>query len=136
MPSDIEDKYLKWKHGVSTVGMQLIATGHSGADSWMSRDVANYAKLYKYTGDRHFLDVARLLLLNTKNMIALPGQTYDLAGPGWQDEAWGFVAPAPGFPGTRRVWLPWMTINHLRGIFDLEDFDPDLFQQLCKTANH
>jgi len=122
---------LSWKHGVPTVGVQLIATGHSGADQWMSRDVANYVRLYKHTGDRHYLEVARVLLRDTKGMVALPGQTYDLAGPGFQDEAWGFVAPAPRLPGSRRVWLPWMTINHLRGIFDLEELDPTLFRQLC-----
>ncbi|HTN38961.1 MAG TPA: hypothetical protein VL053_17905 [Arachidicoccus sp.] len=126
----IEDKYLIWKRGVSTVGMQLIATGHSGADSWMSRDAANYVKLYKFGGDAHYLDVARLLLLNTKNMIAMPGKLYDFAGPGWQDEAWGFVAPGPSLPGSRRVWLPWMTINHLRGMIDIEQLDGDLYTQL------
>jgi hypothetical protein len=134
MPADIEDKYLSWKHGVSTIGQQLIATGHSGADSWMSHDVTNYVKLYKYTNDVHYLEVARLLLHDTKGMIALPGQTYDLVGPGWQEEAWGFVAPVPRFPGTRRVWLPWMPINHLRGIFDLEEYDPLLFKQLCNNV--
>jgi len=131
IPSDIQDEYLRWKHGVSTVGQQLIATGHSGADSWMSRDVLNYIKLYQYTENKHFLEVAIILLHNTKNMIALPGKLYDFAGPGWQDEAWGFVAPAPRFPGTRRVWLPWLSINHLRGIFDLENYDAALFKTLC-----
>jgi hypothetical protein len=37
-----------------------------------------------YTGDRHYLEVARILLHNTKGMLAVPGRENDLAGPGWQ----------------------------------------------------
>ena len=136
MPSDIDDAELAWKKGVPTVGVQLIATGNFWADQWMTRDVANYAKLYKYTGDPHFLEVAKLLLLDTKSMVALPGKTYDLAGPGFQDECWTFVAPSPllpGLPGARRVWLPWMAVNHLRGIFDLEELDAKLFLEMSKN---
>ena len=40
-----------------------------------------YAKLY--TGDEHYMDVARILLHGTKAMLALPVRTYDLAGQGW-----------------------------------------------------
>jgi hypothetical protein len=31
-----------------------------------------------------------------------------------------------------RAWLPWISINHLRGIAGLEEFDPALYQQLTK----
>jgi hypothetical protein len=37
-----------------------------------------------YTGDRHYLEVARILLHNTKGILAVPGRENDLAGPGWQ----------------------------------------------------
>jgi hypothetical protein len=132
----MDDSELAWKKGVPTVGVQLIATGNFWADQWMTRDVANFAKLYKYTGDPHFLEVARLLLLDTKSMVALPGRTYDLAGPGFQDECWTFVAPSPllpANPGARRVWLPWLAVNHLRGIFDLEELDAKMFHELSSN---
>ena len=44
----------------------------------MAFDADEYARLYQLTGDRHYLAVARLLLHNTKTMLAMPGRTYDL----------------------------------------------------------
>ena len=82
MPADADDKTLHWKKGVPTVGLQLISTGHSLADAYMAFDADEYAKLFRYTGDRHYLDVAKLLLHNTLAMTALPGRTYDLRGSG------------------------------------------------------
>ncbi len=58
-----------------------------------------YAKLYNYTQDPqdpHYRDVGRVLLLDTKSMVALPGRQYDLKGIGWQQE--GFRM-GPGDPG-------------------------------------
>jgi len=96
MPPDDDDARRHWKRGVSTVGLQLIASGHSMADAYMAFDVGSYARLYRYTGDAHYREVARLLLHNTKIMLALPGRAYDLAGPGWQQEHWS-LAPRRGY---------------------------------------
>jgi len=63
------------------------------------------AKLYKYTNDAHYLDVARILLNDTKAMLALPGRTYDLAGPGSQQEHWS-LGNRRGFGGHRGWLLP------------------------------
>jgi uncharacterized protein YyaL (SSP411 family) len=131
MPEDESDQNLPWKKGVSTVGLQLISTGHSLADVYMAFDVDEYAKLYKFSGDKHYYDVAKILLHNTKGMLALPGRTYDLAGPGWQQEHWS-LAPMRGF-GIHRGWLPWVSTSHLNGIFGLEEFDPALFKELSET---
>jgi hypothetical protein len=130
MPEDDDDTALHWKKGVATTGLQLICTGHTLVDAYMAFDVASYAKLYRYTRDAHYRDVARILLHNTKNMLALPGRTYDLAGPGWQQEHWSF-APRRGY-GMHRYWLPWVSISHLEGIRALEEFDPDLFAELSQ----
>ena len=73
---------------------------------------------------------ARILLLNTKSMLALPGRTYDLRGPGWQQEHWS-MSGTRGF-GTHRSWLPWVSVNHLHGITGLEELDPALYQRLVK----
>jgi hypothetical protein len=128
MAEDDDDAALHWKRGVSTVGLQLIASGHSLVDGYMAWDVARYAKLHRYTGDRHYLDVARILLHNTKLMIALPDRLYDLAGPGWQQEHWS-LAPRRGY-GLHRYWLPWMTVSHLEGIVSLREWDAGVYEEL------
>jgi hypothetical protein len=130
MPVDANDAQLPWKKAVPTVGLQLINTGESGADEYMSGDVANYARLYKYTGDKHYFAVARVLLRDTKSMMALPGRTYDLTGPGWQQESWDLSIPRNFME--HRVWLPWISVCQLGGIVQTEEFDPVLFSQLEK----
>ena len=40
-----------------------------------------YAKLCMLLNDPHYPEVSRLLLHNTKSMLALPGQPYDLKRP-------------------------------------------------------
>jgi len=130
MPVDANDAQLPWKKGVPTVGLQLINTGESGADEYMSGDVANYARLYKYTGDKHYFAVAKVLLRDTKSMMALPGRTYDLVGPGWQQESWGLSIPRNFMD--HRVWLPWISVCQLGGIVQTEEFDPMLFSDLEK----
>jgi hypothetical protein len=130
MAVDDDDAKLEWKRGVSTVGLQLIATGHSLVDEYMSFDVDEYARMYSLSKDSHYLDVARVLLHSTKSMVALPGRQYDLPGPGWQQEHWG-LAPKRGF-GLVRLWLPWVATSQLNGIFGLEEFDPKLYKQLAE----
>jgi len=130
MPPDDDDARRHWKRGVSTVGLQLIASGHSMADAYMAFDVGSYARLYRYTGDVHYREVARLLLHNTKVMLALPGRSYDLAGPGWQQEHWS-LAPRRGY-GIHRLWLPWVSYSHLRGLESLREFDAALYEELAR----
>ena len=127
MPEDADDRLLHWKKGVATTGTQLIASGHSLVDDYMSFDVDEYAKLGRWAKDDHYLAVSKLLLHNTKNMVALPGRTFDLKGPGWQQEHFSF-APVRGF-GLHRLWLPWVATSQLNGIFGLMEFDPSLFQE-------
>jgi hypothetical protein len=45
MPADKADGILHWKHGVPTVGLQLIATVHSVVDEYMAREVGAYLQL-------------------------------------------------------------------------------------------
>ncbi|HUB72160.1 MAG TPA: hypothetical protein VL984_17190, partial [Acidimicrobiales bacterium] len=93
MPVDALASDLHWKPGVPTAGQQLIATGVSTCDGFLAINAATFAKLYQLTSDRHFLDVARLVTHGTKAMLALPGRTYDLKGPGWQQEHWCLGTP-------------------------------------------
>jgi hypothetical protein len=133
MPAEADDGQLHWKRGVPTTGLQLIATGHSLVDAYMCFDADEYARLYRHTGDEHYLDVARILLHNTKAMVALPGRAYDLRGPGWQQEHYSF-APRRGM-GLHRLWLPWVATSQLNGIFGLMDLDPELFEKLCQPVS-
>jgi hypothetical protein len=132
MPIDANDATLHWKKGVPTVGANGIGSDVvGGVDQYLDWAVASYAKLYKLTKDEHYLDVAYVLLHGTKAMLALPGRTYDLLGPGWQQEGWG-MGPGGARRGTsgHRFWLPWISANHLYGITGLEEYDPALFRQL------
>ncbi len=132
MPLDAEDSDLAWKRGVPTVGLQGIASNVAGhVDEYLDWAVPSFARLYKYTKDEHYLDVARVLLHDTKSMLALPGRTYDLLGPGWQQEHWRLGPGVRGI-GAHRTWLPWISVNHLHGITGLEEFDRVLFQRLAK----
>jgi uncharacterized protein YyaL (SSP411 family) len=132
MPMDADDARLHWKKGVPTIGVNGIGSdGPGGVDQYLDWAAPSYAKLYKYTKDEHYLDVARILLHNTKAMLALPGRTYDLLSPGWQQEHWN-MGPGRKGMGAHRNWLPWVSINHLHSITGLEELDPILYKQLAK----
>jgi hypothetical protein len=133
MPMDANDATLHWKKGVPTIGANGIGSDVvGGVDQYLDWAVPSYAKLYKLTKDEHYLDVAYVLLHGTKAMLALPGRTYDLLGPGWQQEHWT-LGPGRKGMGAHRNWLPWISMNHLNGIMGLEAFDKDLYQQLSKA---
>ncbi len=132
MPLDADDSQLHWKKGVPTIGLQgITALGAGGVDEYLDWAVPAYAKLYVYTKDEHYLDVARLLLHDTKAMLALPGRQYDMKGPGWQQEHWRLGPGGNGRGvGGHRFWLPWVSANHLYSITGLEEYDPALFERL------
>jgi hypothetical protein len=131
MPADAEDAKLHYKKGVPTVGFQgITAAAVGGVDEYLDWAVPSYAKLYNLTKDQHYLDVARVLLHDTKSMVALPGRQYDLKGIGWQQEGWRTGSGSSRGVGGHRFWLPWISANHLYGITGLEEYDPALFKQL------
>ena len=134
MPVDASDAQLHWKKGVPTIGLQGInARGPGGVDEYMDWSAPSYAKLYLYTKDQHYLDVAWILLHATKSMVALPGRQYDMRGVGWQQEHWRLGPGRNGRGvGGHRFWLPWISSNHLYSINGLEELDAQLFQQLSK----
>jgi hypothetical protein len=131
MPDDGDNTNLHWKKGVPTIGGQGITAQTAGMiDQFLDFAVASYAKLYKYTGDEHYREVARILLHNTKAMLALPGRLYGMYGPGWQQEHWSLTGNRRGY-GQPEKWMPWVTTNHLYSIYGLEAYDPALFKQLA-----
>lgn len=134
MPEGADPAGLGWKPGVPTIGVNSIGSNDvGGVDQYLDWAVPLYAQLYKLTGDDHYLDVAYILLHGTKAMLALPGRTYDMAGPGWQQEHWR-MALGRG-TGAHRTWLPWISINHIHGITGLEDLDPELYERMKHTLD-
>ena len=132
MAADADNAQLHWKKGVPTVGLQDITAANTGStDEYLDWAVPSYARLYKDTGDAHYLAVARVLLKDTKSMVALPGRQYDMRGIGWQQENFR-LGPGPNGRGvgSHRHWLPWVSANHLHGIVGLDDYDPALYKQL------
>ena len=133
MPLDADDSKLHWKRGVPTIGVNGIGSDVAGhVDQFLDWAVPCYAELYKITNDRHYLAVAYILLHGTKAMLALPGRTYDVAGPGWQQEHWR-MGPGTRGMGAHRGWLPWISVNHIHGIVGLGQLDKSLYQQLSKA---
>jgi len=131
MPPDADDAKLHYKKGVPTVGVQGITAAVSGGvDEYLDWAVPSYAKLYNLTKDPNYLDVARILLHDTKSMVAIPGRQYDVKGIGWQQEGWRMGPGASRGIGGHRFWLPWVSANHLYGIVGLEEYDPALYKQL------
>jgi hypothetical protein len=129
MPEDENNEELHWKKGVSTIGLNRINSHSTAGDQWMAGDADEYARLYKYTGDEHYLKVARILLHSTKNMLALPGRQFDLLAPGWQQEHFRLTI-GRGYGGHRNAF-PWVQANHLTAIMTLKAFDRDLFDKLA-----
>lgn len=130
MPLDADDAHLHYKKGVPTIGIQgITARGPGGADEYLDWATSSYAKLYKLTQDEHYLEVARVLLHDTKSMVAIPGRQYDMRGIGWQQEGWNMGPGRNGRGvGGHRFWLPWVSANHLYSITGLEEYDPALFK--------
>jgi hypothetical protein len=132
MAPGLPDSELGLKHGVSTVGVTGIGSNDPGAvDEYLDWAAPIYARLYQITHDQHDLDVARILVFDTKSMLALPGRTYDLLGPGWQQEHWRMGPDVRGI-GVHRTWLPWISVNHLHSIMGLDRLDPTVYRQVVK----
>lgn len=105
--------------------LSLIATGHSGADSYMAAAPFFFYRLYLKTDDAHYRDFARFLLPATKNLLDYDG-TLGYKYPGLQTEALSLVMDRNGGVGE---WLPWLTVvqltplTRLRSVFGTLDLD-------------
>jgi hypothetical protein len=75
--------------------------------------------------------MTRILFHNTKAMLALPGRVFDLAGPGWQQEAWTLSAPDKGRLGGARLETGWVAICHVAGIMKLKLRNPELYKKVA-----
>ena len=101
---------------IHTAGLSLVATGHSYADYYNAFYPDQYYKLYLFTGDRHFYDVAELLLHNTKQLLDTDG-TKGYGHPGIQTEG---ISLAGRRGRGANVWLPWVTLAHIDPMIRLQ----------------
>jgi len=108
---------MPWPKDKSTVGITIIATGHSGADCGFSYNSFEYLRLYSITGDAYFLKIAQLLEKNTKQTMNYDGS---LGYPyqGLQREAIRCVTHRGDGVA---LWLPWCTASALDPLFRMED---------------
>lgn len=128
MPDDEDDGALHVKKGVPTIGVQLNATGISMCHYYMATNVDAFVELHRHTGDPHYLDVARILLHGTKALMAMPGRTFDLYGPGLQQEHFSISSPR-GY-GSHRWWQPWIAAAQLNGILITEERSKEVFEAI------
>ena len=101
----------------TTLGLSIIAAGHSGSDTYMASAPFLFYRLFLLTGDPHFRDMARLLLFDTKQLLDWDG-TLGYAHPGLQTEALSL----PPLRGHGVVfWLPWLTVAQMEPLLRLHD---------------
>ena len=108
---------MPWPKNKTTVGITIIATGHSGADCGFSYNSFEYLRLYELTSDPYFLSIARLLEKNTKQTMNYDGS---LRYPwrGLQREAIRCVTHRGDGVA---LWLPWCTASALDPLFRMQD---------------
>lgn len=104
--------------GRSVVGQTLIATGHSSADLGLAFSSYDYYRLYLFTGEPHFLQVARLLVHNTKQALNWDGTLYPGKPKGLQLEA--FSVSMPRRRGVMEC-LSWNFAAHLDPLVRFKD---------------
>lgn len=125
IPIPESDPKVVYPRSRTTLGVSLIATGHSGSDNYMAGAPFMFYRLYLLTGDRHFLDVSRMLLHDTKQMLDWDG-TLGYKYPGLLSEA--LTLPPLRGHGVEH-WLPWLTVavldplTHLQDVFGSMDID-------------
>ncbi len=99
------------------IGRSLVATGHSYVDMYMAYKPAQYYRLYLFTGDEHYLQVALLLQHNANRPADWDG------GKGYSHR--GFIEEGAGVAEMVYrpigVWLTWCTVAQLEPLSELEE---------------
>ena len=103
--------------GRGTRGSGIIATGHSGADTFSSIIWFDLLRLYVLTGDVYWQKQAIFHAYASKQLLDHDG-SLGYAMPGLQNEAFS-VAPLRG-RGVR-LWLPFLATTHLEPIVRASD---------------
>ncbi|MFF0344982.1 hypothetical protein [Kribbella sp. NPDC004875] len=88
-------------------GLSFIAAGHSGVDNWICYQSWNFYRIFLFTGDPHYRDVALTILTAGVRTTELPGQSQGYAVPGLVEEAIGL---SDLVVSGSNVWLPWCSV--------------------------
>ena len=108
---------MPWDNRKTTVGITIIATGHSGADAGGAYNAYEFFRLYELTRDPYLLEIARILEKNTRQTMDYDG-SLGYAFRGLQTEALRLVTP---WGENVKLWLPWLTAAALDPLFRLKD---------------
>ena len=115
IPDGSQDQVFPKNRG--TRGSGIIATGHSGADTFSSVVWFDLLRLFVLTGDAYWQKQAVFHAYATKQLLDHDG-SLGYALPGLQNEAFS-VAPLRG-RGVR-LWLPFLTTTHLEPLLRAQD---------------
>ncbi|MES2439141.1 MAG: hypothetical protein V4584_08735 [Verrucomicrobiota bacterium] len=118
IPAEIGSTTTDFPKDRSIVGQTLIATGQSAADLGFAFSSFDYYRLYLFTGDPHFLTIARLLVHNTKQSLNWDGALYPGQPKGLQLEA--FTVTIPRRQGVMEC-LSWNYTAHLDPLVRFQD---------------
>jgi hypothetical protein len=121
VPMPLDDQERFYPSSWTTVGLQIVTTGCSAVDMYLSRSSRLFEELSLLTGDDHYHLVAEILHFNTKGVVQIGSGPYEegyfgYAEPGFQIEHWG-MGRGRGF-GLNSGWLPWVSVNHLVDILE------------------
>lgn len=121
IPMPLDDRNRFYPSDWTTIGLQIITTGCSAVDMYLSRYAYLYYELGCLTNDEHYKKIAEILHYNTKGTVQLGGSPedekyYGFALPGFQIEHWG-MGRGRGY-GLNSGWLPWVSVNHLIDILE------------------
>ena len=108
---------MAWDRKKSSVGITIIATGHSGADAGLAYNAYEYFRLYHLTRDPYFLRIAEILEKDTKQTMDYDG-SLGYAFRGLQTEALRLVTH---WGDHVNLWLPWLTAANLDPLYKLQD---------------
>ncbi|WEK37790.1 MAG: gliding motility-associated C-terminal domain-containing protein [Candidatus Pseudobacter hemicellulosilyticus] len=133
VPIPADDNQAVFPYQRSVTGMSAIATANNAADSYAAVDAFLFYRMYLYGGDEQLLQMAQLLLRNTKQFVNWdPANPLSKLAPGFLGEAITIIPPRGH--GVN-YYLPWQTFNLLEPMVMLQDvfgtMDIDAVQQLA-----
>lgn len=121
----------------TTIGLSVIAAGHSGVDTFFSAAAFDYYRLFLYSHDPHYLALSRQAYHNTKQAMDWDG-ALGYAHPALCSEAGVIAGPGPVRGRNLRVWLPWVTVTQVLPIVRLQQAfgtcDPDDVERALSAA--
>ncbi|MBO4769246.1 MAG: hypothetical protein J5563_00490 [Clostridia bacterium] len=101
------------------MGTSIIATGYYTTDEYSSVTYSEYYELYKTTGDRRLLEIARFIQANTKSLADTDG-SMGWFSKGVSLEATNGITNVFSTAGDG-VWLPWISACFCDPYIDLYD---------------